>query len=336
MKVRTVVRDCLYLNWALPAAALPEAPAPLRYQLHPWRGGDHVFASALLFHQDSVRLPAVPLLRFGHPQLNLRLYVLDGEGYPSVLFLRMLMPLWMAPGVRLLTHQPAAGAHLDFPRPSRDPEAGSWCWRAERGETFSVRAWLDSPGIGEGPRLGSWEETVRYFNDRQRGYAEVGGELYRIDASHRTSAVWPMRAEVDGGRLLPKLLPAAETREISESTELPPLHSAFLCPEMPFIFSFDLLPSGAPAVRQLPHPAAGRVASPALRADALEPAERGAKAVRAFRVSSASRAARAARAMARAATGTGAGIAGGAHALGGEDPAAGELPPSREPRQASC
>src|SRR5260370_31104094 len=97
MKLRTVVRDCLFLNWALPADALPEPPAPLRYQRHAWQGSDHVFASALLFHHDAVRWSAFPLLRVGYPQLNIRLYVLDGAGAPSAPFLPVLMPPGLAP-----------------------------------------------------------------------------------------------------------------------------------------------------------------------------------------------------------------------------------------------
>jgi hypothetical protein len=276
MNLRMVVRDCLFLNWALPAAALPEPPSPLRYQIHPWRGCDYVFASALLFHQDSVRFSALPLLRIRYPQLTLGLAVLDDEGCPSVLVQKLLLPAWMAPGVRLVTGQPAAGAHLDFPRPSRETDADSWQWRARAGGTLSVRAWLDSPRVGEGPRIGSWEETVRYFQERPRGYAEVGGELQRMDASQRSAAVWPLRAELDGSDLLPKLLPLtlpAPEREAGtrqEALPWPALHSSWLAPEMPLSFSVEVVPA-APVVSRMPHPAAGRVTSPALRADALEP-----------------------------------------------------------------
>ena len=65
--LRTTVRDCLYLNWALPAEALPPPPEPLRYQRHSWQGRDWVFASALLFHQDSLHLVALPSLRRAWP-----------------------------------------------------------------------------------------------------------------------------------------------------------------------------------------------------------------------------------------------------------------------------
>src|SRR4029079_18388565 len=111
MMLQSVVRDCLYLNWALPAAALPEPPAPLRYQLHASPGGEEVvFATALLFHPEGLHLDGLPLPRLSYPQCNLRLNVLDGDGMPSVLFRCMLMPSWMTPGARLLTHQPVAAA----------------------------------------------------------------------------------------------------------------------------------------------------------------------------------------------------------------------------------
>src|SRR6478609_4577440 len=172
--LRTTVRDCLYLNWAFPAEALPQPPAPLRYQRHSWQGREYVFASALLFHQDALHFTALPSLKLGYPQLNIRFYVLDDEGIPSVLFRRMLMPAWVAPGVRLITHQPAARARLE------------------------VKAWMDSPAVGEGPRLGSWEESVRYFQERPRGYALASGELQRISSpTHPAVPIWPLRAEVE-------------------------------------------------------------------------------------------------------------------------------------------
>ncbi|HYL05791.1 MAG TPA: DUF2071 domain-containing protein [Thermoanaerobaculia bacterium] len=292
MKLRTVVRDCLFLNWALPVEALPEPPPPLRYQRHGWQGRDHVFVSALLFHHDAVRWSFLPLLRVGYPQLNVRLYVLDEDGVPAVLFQRELMPAWVAPGVRLVSHHPAASARLDFPRPSRQAGADSWQWRAERGGILTVRAWVHSPTFGEGPRIGSWEETVRYFQDRPRGYAVHGGALHRVDASHPpVEAVWPLAAEVGGDALLHRLLPLVQSGQSGLGGQSvpnvpgppgmpgqtapaarppqdghgawPALHSSWLCPEMPFSIAFDLVPKVHPVVQHLPHPAAGRIGSPA-------------------------------------------------------------------------
>jgi hypothetical protein len=265
MMLRMMVRDCLYLNWALPVEELPEPPASLRYQLHSWQGGDWVFASALLFHQDAMHFTSLPLLRVGYPQLNLRLYVLDREGVPSVLFRRMLMPAWVTPGVRLLTHQPASRARLDFPRPSRVPgEGGPWTWKVRRHGALEVRAWQDSPQVGEGPRLGNWDQTVRYFHERPRGYAEGSGALHLMEASFPQAACWPLRVELRGDEMLS---PWLRINRNGASRPWPALHSAWLCPEIPLVFELGLVPQiqMAPSV---PHPAAGRVAAPVLRSGA--------------------------------------------------------------------
>jgi hypothetical protein len=254
MMLRSVVRDCLYLNWALPAAALPPPPAPLRYQLHPFQGEDHVFVSAVLFQQEGLHLPRLPRLRLSYPQCNLRLYVLDGDGVPAVLFCRMLMPLWLVPGVRLVSRQPAAGAHFRYPRPSSDPGDGEWWWRVQKGKVLEVRAWQDSPGVGHGPRLGSWEQTVEYIQERPRGYAEENGELHRVEAQHPQVAIWPMRAEIRDAGLLASLLPLAP------GAAWPPLHSAWLCPEIPFLFELGFVPQMQVAPT-LPQAAASRSAA---------------------------------------------------------------------------
>jgi hypothetical protein len=283
MKLQTVVRDCLFLNWALPVSALPDPPSPLRYQRHDWHGADHVFVSARLFHLDAVRWSTLPLPRVGYPQLSLGLCVLDGEGVPSVLFLRALMPAWVAPGARLLSYQPAASAWLDFPRPTRGDGGDSWCWRARCGGTFTVQAGLHSPHFGDGPRLGSWDETVQYVQDRPRGYAAHGGVLHRVDASHAPAgSVWPLAAEVRGDAdLLPHLLPLALPAPAAaphpadlepprsgrspsgnghrQLNPWPEPHSAWLCPEMPLVAALHPIPRMHQAVGGLPHPAAGRV-----------------------------------------------------------------------------
>lgn len=239
MKLRTLVRDGLYLNWALPAEALPPPPPPLVYEVHADGGRDWVFASVLLFRQEGLHLPALPLLRLSHPQANLRLYILDGDGVPSVLFRRMLVPAWVSPAARLLGRQPARSARFDFPRPSDHPDADEWRWRVHAGATLSVTARRGAPGTGAGPRLGSWEATVRYFRDRRRGYAEVGTRLRRIDTEHPPVTVWPLVAEVDDASLLERALPLAGARDEDGGAgprPWPPLHSVWLCPEIPFVF----------------------------------------------------------------------------------------------------
>ncbi|HYH45594.1 MAG TPA: DUF2071 domain-containing protein, partial [Thermoanaerobaculia bacterium] len=222
------------------------------------------FVSALLFQQSGLHLSNLPLLRLSHPQCNLRLAVLDGEGVPSVLFRQMLLPVWMAPGVRLVTRQPAASAQLDFPRPSRDPGDGEWHWRVvsrRRGAALEVTARLASPAAtgglggltGVGPRIGSWEETVEYFLERPRGYGEEDGTLHRIEASHparQEVAIWPLSAEVTETELLPLLVPLQGDNGWSNGW--PPLHSCWLCPEIPFVFEMaaEPRPVAPPAVPQ--------------------------------------------------------------------------------------
>lgn len=252
--LRTTVRDCLLLNWALPAESLPEAPSPLRYQLHSWEGRDWVFVTAALFHQDSLHFTALPMLRFGYPQLNVRFCVLDHDGVPSVLCRRMLMPAWVAPGVRLLLHQPAARARLNFPHPSRHVNGGPWVWKAEREGTLQVRAWPDSPWLGEGPRLGSWEDSVRYFQERPRGYTVSDGAPERVTSDQPSVPVWPLKVELEGDGLVPRLL------GVGAETPWPGLHSAWLCPEIPFVFEFGIV-IRMPVAAAMPQPAAGRVVS---------------------------------------------------------------------------
>lgn len=272
MILESRVRDCLFLNWAVPVSALPEPLFPLRYQTRTWQGEDYTFVSALLFQQAGLHLSNLPLLRLSHPQCNLRLAVLDGDGMPSVLFRKMLLPRWMAPGVRLVTRQPAASAQLDFPRPSRQPGEGEWHWRviSRRRGALEVTARLASPGTisgsggsgggltGVGPCLGSWEETVEYFLERPRGYGEEDGTLRCIEASHparQEVAVWPLSAEVTAADLLPALVPLSG--ENGWSTGWPPLHSCWLCPEIPFVFEMLAEPRAvAPAA--VPQAAASR------------------------------------------------------------------------------
>lgn len=270
MMLRTTVRDCLYLNWALPADGLPKPPAPLRYQCHSWQGRDFVFASALLFHQEAVHLTSLPLLRFRYPQLTLRVCVLDEEGVPAVLFRRMLIPAWVIAPVWLVTQQPVSWGRLEFPHPSRGGD-GPWHWRAERGGALEVEARLGSPMVGEGPLLGGWEQVVRYFEERPRGYAEGPGALHRIEARQPQAAPpWPLRAEVAGNGMLPRLFSLA-ARE-----PWPALHSAWLCPEMSTVFDLGIVPKVAASTATVPHPepAAGRVVSPAWRSEALRPGDR--------------------------------------------------------------
>lgn len=230
MIFRTVLRDCLVLNWALPLGSLPPLPEPLRYQIHPCNDGPHVIASALLFRHERLRLDSVPLVRLSYPQLSLRLCVLDGDGAPAVLFRSILVPGWVLPTVRLVAGQPAQLARFSYPRPSKTPEAPGWRWQVKQRRGLAVEAAQGSPGVGPGPDLGSWEHTTAYIHDRRTGYVLVGGGFRRVVLSPRPSALWPMRAEVEETGLLVECLP-----DVGAGT-WPALHSAWLCPEIQSVF----------------------------------------------------------------------------------------------------
>lgn len=237
MKLRTLVRDGLYLNWALPAAALPPPPPPLSYELHGEGGRDYVFASVLLFRNQGLHLPALPMVRFSYPQANVRLYILDGERMPAVLFRRMLVPAWVSPAARLIAHQPTLAARFRYPRPSERPDAEEWSWEVHAGAALAVTARRAAPAVGSGPKLGDWEATVRYFRDRRRGYAEVGDRLRRIDTEHPRAPVWPLAAELTEASLLARCLPlSGDDGNGAGARAWPPLHSAWLAPEIPFLF----------------------------------------------------------------------------------------------------
>jgi hypothetical protein len=260
MLLRTVARDCLFLNWALPLSVLPDPPPRLRYQVHAWQGESWVFASAVFCHHGGVHLEPLPRLRISYPQLDLRLSVFDGDGIPSVLYCRMLMPAWVVPWVRLVTRQPASAAHLECAQPARHPDASSWTWRVERGGRLEVRARLAAPQLGEGPVLGSWDRVLRYFHERPRGYAAGLTMLHRVDSEVVPGAAVPLAVEIEGEQQLPRLF------GLPEEIAWPRLHSAWLCPEMPFSVELGFaLKLPAHEVGH-PEPVAGRaLTSPHLR-----------------------------------------------------------------------
>ncbi|MGD2114991.1 MAG: DUF2071 domain-containing protein [Acidobacteriota bacterium] len=250
MILRTKVRDCLYLNWAVPADSAPPLPEPLRYQtVHGPAGGDRgdgdgrvdrvdqawAFASALLFHHDGLRVRGLPLIRLSYPQLHVRHYVVDPEGRPAVYLRRMLVPLWVVPGVRLLGGQPARPGRLSFASPSREPEPGRWRWRVRGRRGLDLVGERAAPRVGEGPDLGTWRETVRFFRERRRAYAGRAGHLRMIETTQPDVPLWPMRIDLEDDALVRRAL---------ATDPLPALHSAWLCPEI--LMTFELAPEAEP------------------------------------------------------------------------------------------
>ncbi len=246
MQLRTKALDCLYLNWALPRAAVPELPTPLRYEVHEWQGVDFVFASALLFRLTGLRFETLPFLRLSYPQMNCRVYVIDGEGIPSVLFRRTLVPAWFVPVSRLLGRQPASAANFSFPSPSNGSDQDVWRWSIRCDKRFEVTGRLASPRFGPGPRLGSWEATLDYFRQRQRGYVVWNQRLRPITTSRPAADVWPLDVEVTRAGLVADCFGGVN----SEVWQSP--HSAWLCPEIPFRFALTELRALALGQRRVP------------------------------------------------------------------------------------
>ncbi len=249
MQLRTLATDCLYLNWALPLDSAPTLPRPLRYELHRFKESDWVFASALLFRHSGLQLKTMPFPRVSYPQMNLRLYVLDGAGMPAVLFLCMLVPPWVVPVSRFVGRQPAAAAGFSYPAPSRQPHQESWSWSIWRGRRLEVAARLASPQVGDGPPLGSWERTVDYFRNRRLGYVEWDGRLRAIKTAHPAAEVWPLAVEIGEVDLVGHCLADVEAGVLKSP------HSAWLCPEIPFIFELGKS-MVLPLAPQTPVPAA--------------------------------------------------------------------------------
>lgn len=244
MILRSRVRDCLFLNWALPAEQLPEPPAALRYQRHSHAGEDWVFASALLFRQDGVHVPSAPWARLSYPQMNLRFYTLDADDVPSVWFHRMWVPPWVSPLARWIGRQTAHTAALAFPT-AVDGETEEMSWKARASGELVVRATPGSVDLGVGPSLGSWDATVRYFRQRPRGYGHGPSGLRRVETSHVSTSVTPMRARLESVALL--------EGSLRLRCRWPELHSAWLCPQL--TFDFELLPEKEKVLRrQLPAP----------------------------------------------------------------------------------
>ena len=246
MQVRTKALDCLYLNWALPRSSAPELPAPLTYQIHEWQGADYVFVSALLFRLTGPQLDALWLPGLSYPQMSCRVYVLDAEGVPSVLFRRILVPFWAVPVSRLLGRQPASAARFSYPRPSNGARGDAWNWSVRERSGLEVAGRLASPGVGRGPRLGSWENTLDYFRRRPRGYVMWNRRLRPITTSRAATEVWPLEVEVDAADLVAECFGEVDG-EMWRAT-----HSAWLCPEIPFRFQLAELRALSLAGRRIP------------------------------------------------------------------------------------
>ena len=90
-----------------------------------------------------------------------------------------------------------------------------------------------APETTGGPVIGSWSETVDYFRQRPRGYVLSSGELHPVETTQQPVQLWPLRVSVqDPGLVIDSL-------GISDMPGWPLLHSAWLCPEVPYEFELS-------------------------------------------------------------------------------------------------
>lgn len=238
MRIRTVVRDCLQLNWALSVGALPEPPPPLRYEVVGHGEQRVAFVSALLYRHEGLRLKGVPGLRLSYPQFHLRLNVLDADGFPAVLVQSVLVPSWVLPAARLLTRQRALPGIFQYPESDALATGMSAVWTVRRRRSLAVSIEVGAVPPAVEPCLGNWQETVRHLRRRSRGYVRTRHGLQRVESTFSDVEVLPVMAVVHRRGLLSESLPLA-------GEDWPALHSAWLCPEIPYVVEWGGLPDPA-------------------------------------------------------------------------------------------
>ena len=276
MVLETALADALYLNWAIPLAALPPAPTGLRYDLgRAGHGGSEglAFFSLVLYRQVGLHLRGASWLALSYPQIDARLYVRDAANTASVLLLRQLVPGWVVPLGRLVGGQPLSAAVCEFPdglpeapadgvpRESGgpvDPDPRIWRWRFSAGARLAAAVRIGAPGgfagaAGGGsggeveePRPRStrqWEGDVAFFRDRTRAFWRQGGSLRRVETDRPATPALPVSARIEQADWLETFLAFAPVEGWSE------VHSAFLVPRVQFVFAFEgtrELPVAAP------------------------------------------------------------------------------------------
>jgi hypothetical protein len=234
---RSVVRDCLYVNWAVPLAALPALPGPLTYETRTAAEGEVGFVSTVLFRQHTLRLGGLPIPTFSYPQFNLRVYVRDADDRPAVYFLRMYVPGWVVPGARLVGGQPALPARFEYPARFAPQDAAGAQWRVVAQREFRVAAVPSEPAIASGDASAvlflSWDVMAKFFRERSRGYVGTLTGLNRIATQPATTQIVPMRVrEVD-----------SSLADVALGRPLGAAMSAFLAPSTPFVFELATLPA---------------------------------------------------------------------------------------------
>ncbi|GMU66006.1 MAG: hypothetical protein AMXMBFR36_22800 [Acidobacteriota bacterium] len=235
MIYETSLADALFVNWAVPAEALPTPPEPLRLERALEDGVDFGFVTLVLFRQRGLRLAAMPWPRLSFPQCNLRIPVRDEEGAAGVWLLKELVPAWVVPLARGLGRQPVSAGMFEI----RSTPGGDWRWTIHAGRALSLAARPGAPSTGR-PRLGGWSDTVGFFRDRPRAYVGAPGNR-RIETAHPSVEGVPMTVEPSVCDWLATHLPAVD----AALWRAP--HTAFLVSSARLTFAVDRAPLPAVA-----------------------------------------------------------------------------------------
>jgi uncharacterized protein YqjF (DUF2071 family) len=240
--LETALADALYLNWAIPEAALPPLPTALSYETTLDGERASGFFSLVLFRQVGLHLRAASWLALSYPQANARLYVRDAAGTPSVFLTKQLAPAWVVPIARTVARQPISAGLLEFPRAGGESVDGGRRWRCHAGKGLEIVAKPGAPSAGS-PKLGDWNATAAFFRERSRAYWVHGGALRRTVTEHPAADVVPMAVEIVNADWLDTFLPFAPAGPWSD------LHSAFLVPEVRLAFVLGTRPELAVPAR---------------------------------------------------------------------------------------
>ena len=168
MQLRTLGRDCLILNWVVPIAGLPPAPAGLEYAVASSAGADRVLASLALFRQRILQLPGVSIPKVSFPQLTVRVCVLDAEGVASFFVPALKVPAWVLPTMKLVAPRSARMATFDVPPSGSMPGDEPLRWRVRGRGALEVAVCAGARWDPVEPDLGGFEGVVRYVQRRRR------------------------------------------------------------------------------------------------------------------------------------------------------------------------
>ena len=124
-----------------------------------------------------------------------------------MLFLHVLVPAWVVPGVRVVGRQRAGAGRFSYPRCSDGPPGAPWRWTVRAGESLAVSATVAAPGspgggTGTGPRFRRFEDLVDTLRNRTRAYSVGRRGLVRVKTSHPPVTVVPVAAQVECDHLL--------------------------------------------------------------------------------------------------------------------------------------